>query len=92
MVETIKMVARIGALVTFAGLFFIIFVTIKVPDIDLTSFAQVIGTGLAVFYHWIPGASFIWPFIVTLVETTIGLIGLSLAFVLLRWALKVSEG
>lgn len=92
MVPAIKMAARIAALVSGFALLVVLFAVIKIPALDFSSITSAVSAGLAVFYHYIPGAQAIWTFILTLIAVTLAFYGLKWGFMAIKWALKVSEG
>lgn len=92
MIDSIKMAARVVALVGGFAAIVAIFALIRVPDINFDGIQSAVSSGLALLNHWIPGFSIFWAFARALIIASIALFGLTWVIIGVKWALKVSEG
>lgn len=92
MVQALKMAARVATLVALGAALFYLFTIVQVPSIDLSGLLSPVSKGLAVFYHWIPGAALIWNFVKSLIAITIIVFSVRVVIIGLKWAFKISEG
>lgn len=68
-----------------------LFANITIPAVDLTSFSQALGVGLAVMYHWVPVTVVLFPVVLGLIAFQLALWAFNLVMIATRWIMKVNE-
>lgn len=89
--DYIKMGVKAAALVAGAALIIVLFNTIQIPNLDLSQASSYISVAYAVSNHYIPGFSILWGLGLTLIGLELGILGVRLALIAIKWVMKVNE-
>lgn len=89
--DYIKMGVKAAALVAGAALIIVLFNTIQIPNLDLSQASSYISVAYAVGNHYIPGFSILWGLGLTLIGLELGILGVRLALIAIKWVMKVNE-
>ena len=89
--DYVKIAAKLAlvAVVTIAVI--ALFAVVHIPSLDFTSLSSGISTALAIFYHWVPAASVVFPIAVAMLGLQLAIKLFEFAMIATRWIFKVNE-
>lgn len=89
--DYVKMAAKIALIAVITTAIIVLFATVQIPNLDFTLFSTGINKALAIFYHWVPGASVIFPIAVAMLTLQLAIKLFEFAMIAVRWVMKVNE-
>ncbi|MBQ6100518.1 MAG: hypothetical protein IJL02_11740 [Methanobrevibacter sp.] len=89
--DYVKMGVKAAALIAGAALIVALFNTIQIPNLDLSQATSYINVVYAVGNHYVPGFAILWGLGLTLIGLEIGILGVKLALIAIKWVMKVNE-
>lgn len=89
--DAVKIAVKTALIVGITAGIIALFTVVQIPQVDYTYFAQALGTGLAVVYHYVPVASVLFPVVLALLAFDVALRAFNLAMIAVRWVMKVNE-
>lgn len=91
MVDALKIAAKVALIAVVSAAIVLLFTTVQIPSLDFTLLSQGLGTALAIFYHWVPAASVIFPIAVAMMGLYLAILVFQLGAIAWRWIFKVNE-
>lgn len=86
---------KIGAKVALIGVItagiIALFATVQIPALDFALLSTGLNKALAIFYHWVPAASIIFPVAVAMLALQLAIKLFEFGMVAVRWIMKVNE-
>ena len=89
--DAVKIAVKTALIVGITAGIIALFTVVQIPQVDYTYFAQALGTGLAVVYHYVPVATVLFPVVLALLAFDVALRAFNLAMIAVRWVMKVNE-
>lgn len=91
MTDALKIAVKTGLIVVITAAILVIFATLQIPSLDFTLLSSGISTALAIFYHWVPAASVVFPIAVAMLGIQLAILLFEFAMIATRWIMKVNE-
>lgn len=87
----LKIAVKAGLIAVVTAAIIALFANVQIPNLDFTVFAQALGTGLAIVYHWCPATVIIIPVALAMFGLYMAIILFEFAMIAVRWVFKVNE-
>lgn len=89
--DIVKIAAKTALIAVITAAIIALFANVQIPNLDFTMFGQALGKGLAIMYHWVPGANVIVPLAFSMLGLQLAIMLFEFAMVAVRWVMKVNE-
>lgn len=89
--DYVKMAAKLALIAVVTTAIIVLFATVQIPNLDFSLLSTGINKALAIFYHWVPGASVIFPVAVAMLGLQLSIKLFEFAMIAVRWVFKVNE-
>lgn len=89
--DAIKIAAKTALIAVITAAIIALFANITIPSLDFTQMTRGLGVALAVFYHWCPVATVLFPIALTMLGLQLAIIVFEFGMIAVRWVMKVNE-
>lgn len=87
----LKIAVKAGLIAVVTGAIIALFANVTIPSLDFTFFAQALGAGLAIVYHWCPATVIVVPVAFGMFGLYLAILMFEFAMIAIRWIFKVNE-
>lgn len=91
MTDALKIAVKTALIAVVSVAIIAIFATVQIPNLDFTLLNSGLSTALAIFYHWVPASTVVFPIAVVLLGVQLAIMLFDFAMIATRWIFKVNE-
>lgn len=89
--DIVKIAVKTALIVVITVAVIALFATVQIPTLDFSTLSTGLSTALALFYHWVPAATVVFPLAIVILGLYLSILLFELAMIAVRWVMKVNE-